>query len=211
MNTTKRSLALFFLVLISSQTCNGMNWTRVNEFASSAVKNVTSFSKDCLLAYSIGMAITTAHEVGHALMLKILFGQPFHVNIGGYNNRKPLLKLPGLTVCGLNPAIGYTEIDLAKQQSAYASNPQSSCLKRIAVNLAGPLFGTLASIASLTLLNKYHPNTLKPLSIGYPISKLVSAFAIYNNTATQIIPDRAGRNDGAHAYQALRDYIWLCR
>jgi hypothetical protein len=119
--------------------------------------------KDIGASYLLCMALTTIHELGHAMASKVFYDTPLDITIGSYN-KKPLFTVGGMALVGLNPLMGYTRIDYDMDHPYYD----------IAIYLAGPLCGALASAAAYTLLQKYVKK--------FYMTKSVALFVFYTQT-----------------------------
>lgn len=122
-------------------------------------------AKDLALAYSLGMALTTIHEFGHAITAKLLCGTPIKLVIGATprSNHPSYVQIGGITLGGFDPATGYSSID------CYCT----SHLQPAAISAAGPIFGALSSLGAYVLLSQYD---------GLYIAKAAALFGLFNHT-----------------------------
>lgn len=147
--------------------------------------NPKEILKDIILSYAITVAMTIAHESGHSLFAKLLYGTPFHINIGGEPTDFPLLSLPCITIRGLNPERGFSEYQTS------LPGPW----KHFIINIAGPVFGIAMGYL---IYNKLKKNDSKYLS------KTTTLLGIFSNILS-IIPSRRLKNDGFQALQSLKN------
>lgn len=173
---------LTFLVFSITISCNALFKDKLID-----IKNkVSSIAKDIGLSYLTAFAITTAHELGHALTIKLLVNGPVSLNIGGYMHDKTLINFFDIfKIKGLNCTIGYTTHQVI-------TNP----IKKIITSAAGPIFGSIASILALKLLFKKRKN-------NYILTKLLCFYGLINNAIYQFIPE--GHSDGAHIFEAIKE------
>ena len=169
-------ITLFFLMsfigfnsTVSAESLFSRCKASVGSYGKNAFNHVFSLKglKDMGAAYALGMAITTIHELGHGLAAKYFYGSPLDITIGTDPDSNPLssMQIGGIRLGGLNPATGYS-----KRQIPADATPLSKGL----VSLAGPVCGTIASIAAYKLLTKYAPKLY--------IARFVSLFGLYNHT-----------------------------
>lgn len=139
------------------------------------------------------MGSVAAHELGHAVMAKVLCASPIQIVLGAssMSSHPSLLKIGGITLGGFNPFAGY-----AITQGCYP-------LKMAAICAAGPIFGALFSVGLYSLLKK-HDNLY--------IAKAVTLLHIFGNTVggSGIIGTWTPGTDSNNFVQALREYRGLC-
>lgn len=170
--------------------------------------------KNWSLIYAGAMGSVIAHELGHALTAKALWGNPVNITIGisPENDLKekkaPLCKFLGMQFKSFNPiAGGFAQI---ASISGGSNVTKKSLYERIAILAAGPLAG----IVFLGIVCKaFH---IKPTHdsrgdlLGYAFNALILS-QIYNLffTADQLSgrSDSTFKSDGEHIYDALR-LLW---
>ena len=157
-----------------------------------AAKHLLSWDgvKDISTAYLLGMILTAMHELGHAMASKLLYGTPLNVVIGASSrsgHRIPFFSVGGIAVAGFNPATGYAKTYDHGAHPFYG----------IAILLAGPISGALASAAAYVMLKKYVKK--------FYMTKFVSLYGLFNH-----IIGRAGlaglwipRSDLARVYNII--------
>jgi len=117
-----------------------------------AVKNIA-------LAYIATLAITTIHELGHAVTAKVLFNSPIDITLGSSQvTSKVYLQCGGIKLAGFNPTAGYTRI-----------KGTTNSLRNIAVLSAGPLSGLAASTATYALIKNKPQLYLLKLATAFNI------------------------------------------
>jgi hypothetical protein len=184
----KKSIILFILVALSGLQLTAANTDKsVNPLkaaptfvdkiksgisqTSSYIKNAGSYLlstegvKDLALAYCLGMGLTAIHEGGNAVTSKILTGARIQLVLGApsLSGHPTYLSLGGVSLGGFNPATGYAKTGHSVAQP----------LVQAAICAAGPICGTLGSLAALYLLKKYD---------GLYITKAVAAYGLFNPT-----------------------------
>lgn len=123
-------------------------------------------AQDLVLAYLLGMSLTAIHELGHAIIAKILCGAPIQLTLGASpRSNQSYVQMGGITLGGFNPTTGYASIGY---------NPSAgSPLKEAAIYAAGPVFGALSSLGAYLLLRNYDE---------LYIAKAAALFGLFNHT-----------------------------
>jgi Zn-dependent protease len=128
----KRSILLSFLLLQSSQCIHASE----------------SKIPDYLLAYTLCMLTTVAHEAGHAATIKALYDESCDINVGAFSiGSDTVLKIGKLNIKLPFLPYGYVE---------YYSHGKNH-LKDIAIFLSGPFVGSIASAICYCLLQYASP------------------------------------------------------
>jgi hypothetical protein len=170
--------------------------------------------KNGSLIYAGAMGSVIAHELGHALTAKALWGNPVDITIGISpekdlkEKKAPIFKFLGMQFKSFNPiAGGFAQITGISGGSTVTIK---SLCERIAILAAGPLAGS----AFLGMLCKaFH---IKPTydSRGDLLGNMFNALIlsqVYNLffTADQLSgrDDSTFKSDGEHIYDALR-LLW---
>lgn len=133
----------------------------------------TNGIKDIAATYSVIMLITLIHEVGHAVVAKLLCGTPVDVVIGGPRKKDPYLKIAGVEFAGFNPLESDTRWDEHMNQPP---SPE----QETAVSLAGPLAQAITGFCMYKCLqNKDNFHIAKAAAIGGLIDTIVGINGIY--------------------------------
>lgn len=167
-------ITLSILFLYTSAQPNILNDTleKVKSAGKSSAEHLCSKDgiKDLCAAYCLGMGITTAHELGHALMGKLLYGAPMIVSVGAMTEfTMPIAHASfgrnQFFLRGFDPSTGFSQIIHSGAKSA---------LKDGIMLAAGPAFGIASSVAAYALLKKYTDK--------FYLTKAVSLYALFNHT-----------------------------
>jgi hypothetical protein len=164
---------------------------RVKDYLSNL--SVPGVAKDLGASYVIMMGTIVAHELSHALFVKLLYGVPSDTCIG---MSKPI-KIPRgtLTFAGFNP--------MGQSEARWNGSVKRTPIKDAIISVAGPLIGALANYLALKLLTS---NTDKN---SYFLSKLMSIGGIVGHAAQLIpysVPVYGTGSDGSHALDAIRQW-----
>lgn len=149
-------------------------------------------AKDTALAYCLGMGLTTVHELGHAIVAKILYGCPINITMGASPStpRKPCLRIGGFKLGGFNPATAYASVKFT----------DNSPLKEAAVCIAGPVCGAISSFFTYYLLRN---------NGNHPLCKGVALYGLFNHTLgfAGLASIGVPRSDSTRFIQAIKRAI----
>jgi hypothetical protein len=145
MKSSKKLLCGFLFTVFFSLNYSGTLLCAEQKAPSKTVRTI----KDISLTYALLMCVAAAHEAGHALAIKALYGESCAINVGSnwtqsktfYDGGSFTLKYPLMPV-------GYVQF------YSYGKSP----LKDIAICLSGPVWGSAASYIYLKILKKIYPN-----------------------------------------------------
>lgn len=113
-----------FIIGLSLLFCSAFTDSRPMQLEQSATKSLSCFlaTKAFTITTGVGLGLgaialsTLAHEVGHAFMAKILYGNPLNITLGGYDNQPILAKIGFITIRGLNPSKGFADTGSSKSK-----------------------------------------------------------------------------------------------
>lgn len=170
--------------------------TAREEVAAICINIVKDVAMDCLLAYSISHLNILAHEAGHVLAAKACHKSYLEIGIGGQDRNPTYITIPwfNIKLKGFLPFSGYCLIPDSNTRT------KDNSLKTMIISTAGPVFGIVASLTSLILLNKY-------ASEKYEISRGI-CYVLGLGNITNAIPN-GDSNDGQRFYDAYKKYIAL--
>ena len=170
----------------------GMKWDTngIKRLIGNTFKQLDTYGCRDLVHDYLGASLVVAgstliHELGHAVMSKILFGSPIDITLGTSDMRKnPYLQLGGIKLGGFNPYKGFamTMEPLEEQTVAERGKPMTNYRlstkpehrkKMIAVLAAGPICGALASLAAYCFLKKHNK---------FVFSKFISLRSLYSSS-----------------------------
>lgn len=168
-----KKLLLLILVMICAQVPVAMKAINLREnFSMVITKYGQPLCKrlmDVGASYLLATGIVMTHEIGHALTAKMFYGLPCDITICMLpcRSEKFHFKLGCFDFRSVAPPFGWA------QYGIHAASP----LKEATICLAGPAFGTIASLLAYGLLKKIAPK--------FHVTKGMALFGLFGNTVGQ--------------------------
>lgn len=136
-------LIVLFFILLSTLSQNAFS----EEPMDTVWQTTKAVGINAALGYLSCASYLLTHELGHALVAKACTGSKIDIHIGARcSKEKPLLKIGGITIEGLNPLQGF----------ARSEHPLNNKAQKVCFYIAGGILGGIQSYIFLSCAAAYH-------------------------------------------------------